>query len=414
MEARLYIPYRHRVFAILYFFTSLVLLMEWANMLPMANVFRKVKYLYIVFMILLCIRDRWIRKNAKISYGVLGMMYLHTILFGFVFINDSIEGAIHDHAMQMIVYLSMVMVTFTYIVQNNIFELFVNISYLVAGIQLLFSAVCHPGDFVNPLWGIVQTFTATFRYKNSFGFVHPGFLANECFLVFVLSILFWEVNKDKNAKRKKIVLCEFFLFDAIAFLMLIAAAERAGILSVAMLIIFYLFFSYTGLLRKKSMRLALPFIIIISIFAVVDSGLWAHIWENSNRELNITVNYPAFKQIGNIWTGMGYVGSDAFQKGSNVFSVTTSSLDMYYVYLFFTTGIIGCAIYGTSLVIILMKLVRGKKDSLGTAFLSIYISMLFLAFWQPSLFTYRYQSCFYLLVIMLVAISGGRCLGRNG
>ena len=410
MRLKIRIPGKHRAFVLLYFVTMLTLLLDQADALPMGVWLRKIKYLYILIMAFACVKRGTIRKSSRTAFQVLGLLVLHTLLFGFVFTNPRVAEATREHVTQLLIYFCMVGVTYLYVSQNRIFRLFINVSCVVVGTQLLISGLLHPGEFVNPFWGIVQIFTATYRYKTTFGFVHAGFLANECYLMIVLSILFWELNKGKTGRGRWLVLGTLLLFDGVAILMLIAAAERAGLIAAALAAAFYLFFSKTDLLGKKKFRLWLPVLIALGLGILFGTGLWSYIWANSNRSLNISVNYPVFRQVGNLWTGMGYVGSDGFQKANSVFGITTSSLDLYYVYIFFTTGVIGCVIQGSALVLILVKLARRKKDNLGIALLGIYISMLFLAFWQPSLFTYRYQSCFFLLVIILAAMHEDCCL----
>lgn len=410
MKIGIRVPREHSVFVGIFFVTMLILLLDQVDALPMANLLRKIKYVYIIVMTILCLKNGKLRKSSKDALFVMALLLFHTILFGFVFVNDIVADITYEHAKQLLIYFGIVLVTYIYIMQRNAFILFIDISFAVTGVQLLISGLLYPDDFVNPLWGIIQTFRATYRYKTSFGFIHAGYLANEAYLVIMLSIVFWELHKKAASNRKKIIIGEIILFDGLAFMMLIAAAERSGLVSAAIAIIFYVLFAKTQLLSKRWFKLLTPILIVFGVVILFETGIWNHIWENSNRSLNITVNYPVFQKIGNLWTGMGYVASHGFQKSASVFGEITSSLDMYYVYIFFTTGIIGCVIQGMALLIILCELGRRLDDALGIAFMGIYLSMLFLAFWQPSLFTYRYQSCTYLLIIMLVAICDDRCM----
>ncbi len=394
---------KHTTFIVLYSITILIMLLDQAGALPLAEVLRKFKYVYIAFVFVLCLKNRFVKKSLP-GLIVIGLLFVHTILFGYVFQNDVVVAATTEHANQMMIYLLMLAVTYIYISQEKIYTTFFNVTYLMSAVQLVVSALLHFNNFVNPIWGIIQTFRTTGRYRSYFGFTHSGYLSNQCYFVIVLSIIFYELNVKRDTGQKKTSLLTLIAVDAIAFLMLISSAQRSGVISVAMALIIYFALEVLKIHKKNWFRLAVVALILVACIFLFEFGVWDDIWNNSNRSLNISVNYPVFKEIGNLWTGMGYVESSGFQRGTSIYGITTSSLDMYYVYIFFTTGVIGCILMGLALLIVVCKVFTQRKNSLKYANVSITLSLLFWAYWQVNLFTYRYLSSFFFAIILLLSM----------
>ena len=341
----------------------------------------------------------------------ISLFLVHTILFGYVFTNSIVAGAISDNASQMMWFLITVIVTYFYVSQNNLFSIFISTSFYVSGLQLLIAGLMHRQDFVNPVWGLYQAFTADIRYKTAFGFVHPGYLSNACFLVIVLSVYFFELNRYKTGKQRTVMWVSLIGIDLLAGSMLMAAAERSGIISTFIVISFYFVFVFLRVRLEKKTSIFFASLFSVALIVTEVTGGFTYIWSNSNRALNITKNYPVFLELGNLWTGMGYTDNSAFHSEIAVFGMDTSSLDMYYVYIFFTTGIIGCILIGSALVIMLIKLLTQRKTALNITTIGLYLAMLFFAFWQCNMVTYRYVSPTMLFLIILFSMSDDFCLG---
>ena len=405
MSFILQIRKKDSLFVMLYCVTMFVLLLDQVGLLPLAEIFRKIKYVYIIVMMVLCLGRARIAKAWLPSIFIFILLFIHTILFGVVITNKIVAGETLEHAAQMLVYLVMAFVTYYYIIINDSLGVFVDATYMVSSLQMLLTAFYYRSQFVNPLWGLYQTFAGGHRYKVAFGFVHPGYLSNACYFTLILSIIFWEIHKHEINEKKKQIILGICAIDGVIVMMLLSSAQRSGFLAtVIALFIYWITLNKNKRIYrflKVIIPLALPFIIIS--FRVND--VWNYIWDNSNRSLNISVNYPVFREIGNLWTGMGFVESSGFIKDNSVFGITTSSLDMYYVYIFFTTGIIGCVIIGSALIILTVCIYKSPKNEFRNAISALYISILFFAFWQCNLFTYRYVSSFFVQVLLLSAIS---------
>ena len=124
---------------------------------------------------------------------------------------------------------------------------------------------------------------------------------------------------------------------------------------------------------------------------------------DANRDGNYEINLPIFEQMGAFWTGMGYIESAGFLNGA--YGYETFPVDVYYLYIYLSTGVIGSVIIAIPLIYMLIKLIRKKTWFAQIIGLSIYIAMLFDAFWQVNLFTYRYIPTLFLAVLIITEIS---------
>ncbi len=405
---------RHVLFSIAYFVSLLILLLNQINELPWAEQLRKVKYPYVFFVLLLVIINARVKKGTKAAMLVMLLYISHAVLFGYVFVNAIVAYHISDNASQMIWFLLFVLVTFLYVSQNNFFKGFINLSFYACGLQLFIAMINHRDNIVNPLWALVHSFTADIRYKNAFGFVHAGYTSNACFLTLVLSLFFFEIYRHTEEFKKLWFWLSFLVIDAIAGIELMAAAERSGIISTFLVFAVYIIFVF---FRIRIERKTLWFLIglgVVAVLVFIASGTFEDIWSKSNRDLNITVNYPLFKQYGSTWTGLGFVENAAFHADRNLFPMATSSLDMYFVYIYFSTGLLGTIMLGTALLIILIKLLINKKTDLNILAMGFYGAMLFFAVWQCNLFTHRYISSYVISVIFLCTMSNDCCLEDYG
>lgn len=401
---------RYLPFEIAYFVTLVILLLNQIDALPMAVTLRRIKYPYVFFVALLVIINPTVKKGVKASLFAIFLYILHNYLYGNVFVNQMVAPQIASNTSQEFWFLMFVLVTFLYVAQNNCYKEFITVSFFATGVQLLVAGLQHRDNFVNPIWGLYQTFTAEYRFKNQFGFVHPGYTANAAFTVIVISIFFFEIYRETEDFKKKWFWISFITIDGLAGLILVSAAERSGIISAFLVLFPYMFFCFFRLRFERKTLATLIFIAIIALLIFIASGGFADIWADSNREMNISVNYPLFQVYGDPWTGLGFIENAGFHEDQMLFPMPTSSLDMYYVYIYFSTGLLGCILIGLALVTILIKLICNKRTNMNIIALSLYLTMLFFAFWQSNLFTHRYISSYILSVIFLCTMCNDCCL----
>ena len=130
---------------------------------------------------------------------------------------------------------------------------------------------------------------------------------------------------------------------------------------------------------------------------------WTSIWGNANREANISINVPVFRQMNAFWKGMGYIESAGFY--NDAYGYDTWPVDIYYLYIYLSTGIIGSLIIAIPLLYILYRLIRKKDNFTRYVMLSVYIAILFDGLWQVNIFTYRYIATLFIGVLLLITIS---------
>lgn len=410
---KLNIPKQHLLFVVAYVFTMMTLLLYQTNALPFALILRKTKYLYVLFVFSLFLLNGRVKRNNGGALLTIGLFFVHTILFGYIFVNPIAAANIENNANQMLWYILMVLVTYLYVAQNDLFELFINVSFYVIAAHAMLCVIMYPHDIVNPLWGFKQAFAGGIRYKTTFGYVHAGYLSNAAYLMVVLCIYFYEINKKYTGTKKKVMWISLAMMGAMALEMLAAAAERSGIISSVMVIAFYAVFVFFKVRIEKMTMVSFFILGVIALEIMTAAGVFEYIWANSNRSLNITVNYPVFQQLGNLWTGLGFVDNSGFHKDISAFGVETSSLDLYYVYIFFTTGVVGCILIGSGLLLMLFRLLFQRKTDLNLTTIGLYLSMLFFAFWQCNMVTYRYVSPTVLFTIILCGMTKDFCIGNN-
>jgi hypothetical protein len=100
--------------------------------------------------------------------------------------------------------------------------------------------------------------------------------------------------------------------------------------------------------------------------------------------------------------------SDPHNGGISAFGVRTSSLDMNYLFMYCTTGILGCCMMAFVLIILGISLYKNREQRYGGYYLVLYICMLFYAFWETILFTYRFWAMIVPHVILLYGAYRGK------
>lgn len=412
-------------FAFLYFVTILVLLLDQLDNVPLMEQLRKIKYAYMLVMAawyFLTLRNDAAKDRLQRSSNIVMLLVVsHTLLFGFVATNDMVAPYIYIHAREMLIYYVLVYFTLVYVYENKLLYMYSVATYIALAIQLIWACASHLGDMVNPLtyW---RVFFTDLRYRTDFGFVQFGYTANYCVFALCVSLLIFEILREsKKLKEHAKMLILMAVCDIIILCMLFSTAGRSGILSVFLVLGIYCTCMFLSSLSEKARVQAKNIIIIsIALFVLVLflAGSFSSIWEDSNRELNVSVNYPVFKKVGNIWTGMGFVENGEFQVNrtnnwTSIFGERTSSLDIYYLYLFFTTGIIGCVMIGSALLYMLYKTMKGARLRYGAYGFALCVGWMFYAYWQCNMLTYRYYSPWFYLVVILYIIDNFNKVNEN-
>lgn len=380
---------------------------------PMAG---KLKFIFIFYCIWDCFYGGNCKWNKRVIF-IISVLVLYVVLWGTVFKNNVVAGEIESHCIMMSYYLILLFFSYSEISKYRCINGYISSSYFACITVLFIQFMLHFREIVkNPLY-IFKAIFSTMRVRSSFGFLHVNYVGNICFVTFILSY-FFSIQFREKGKNKTYKMFLVAFSNIVCYFMLISTSSRAAILSsIIFFICVFISKKYEHIKISKIAKIYMLFATIITIICVfliaIKTGLLDYIWLNSNRQLNVSENLPLVKVIGNIWTGMGFVDNSVFIPSwsnstglTSAFGASTSSVDMYYVYLFCSTGIFGCTIIGSILLYIAYVLWKQKNLKNRNIYISIYISILFYAFWESVIFSYRFWSMLILTVLLLCAVEG--------
>lgn len=389
---------KKQLFLWAYFLMMLGLLLSTTDFMPMTSLFAKLKYLFIVVCIGDILSNRGkIDKIDKSVFTVILIVLFHNLLFGNFVVNDIVKQETSDHCIMTMLYIIILFLIYYEVKHYNCYIEFLKYSYVSLTCVVFILFFSHLWQVVwNPLF-IIRTFFGV-RITMNFGFGHSNYVGLLCFVIFTLSyFLLMEMKKSNILDKNGFFIIYMIVGNIITYLMFNSASSRSPILSMFIMVTIILLYAIINkwFTKSKKQSFILMVICILIIIVIMNLlGFWSYLWNNSNRQLNIEINYPIFQELGNFWTGMGWVENGGFQTNvsnnfTSVFGVRTSSLDMYYVFIFFTTGFIGCVLIGVALLSILVSLIKKSTDLLGVSYLAFFVALLVYSFFETILFTYK-------------------------
>lgn len=396
------------IFLAFYGIAIATLLLSTTDNVPMQSLFGSVKWLYLVFSIAnVLIHVRRFNKKILVCAGIL-LSYI--LLFGVFFVNDVVALETRQYLVQMLIYSGLLLLTYLQVRRFNCFIEFIKATYVSLSVSLLFAYFTHFSETTfNPMY-FIKVIIFDLRRRSTFGFIQQNFVGAICFLTFLVSLIYlYYVFKTRGIKTLNPFIAYMIVADAVIWMMFQSTSSRASLTSFFLLLICFFLFEFV--IKKKKLFIVCCIIGVIGILTlliVFGDGIWSA----SNRSANITENIKWVEVIGNKWTGMGFVENSAFQYhwvdgvGSSAFGVRTSSLDMYYVYLYCTTGIIGCLMIGSILIYMAILIYKRRKEPFAPMMISIYICMLYYALWESVIFAFRFWPFFIVFVILWCFIDG--------
>lgn len=366
---------------------------------PFVGIIYNVKYLYMVIITFFCLYDGILIWNKRISVGM-GLLIIHTILYGVLFINPRIQSYTEVHFEQMMGVYILTLFTCIYVYKKDCYLLFLEMSFLALALFILWCAITHPGAFVNPVY-FVNIFSRTQRFRSHFGMGDVNYCGNYCVYLLLVSFFLWcQWRKERKIQSKR-TLAIVAGIDCIALWMLLSTASRSAILSLA------LFFGCYGLLSNRQIIIrnwklvsaVVGVLGLILVIILVSTGILADIWLESNREGNFSINYPIFLQYGNYLNGMGYMDNSGYL--GMVYGYPTTAMDVYFLYIPFSTGILGSILIFGQMIYLLYQLLRHGNTEGRDLALSLFIMMLYYAIWQVNYMNYRYYTGIIHMIILL-------------
>ena len=374
----------------------------------LANYGTKFKYVFILY----CLIDIVSHKKKPCSWNVtilFSLLTLYVLVWGFVFTNPIVAAQTADHRKTMLIYLAMLIPCALEVIHYQCVAEYTVSSGTALCLVLVTQVVSHRDEMIlNPVFA-VRSFLSHNLVRSTFGFLDTNFVGNACFLV--LCILFmayiFHLGNPLFHSRIRILLV---LTGLVVFLIMLCTSTRTAIICLVAFcggaaVIRTLEFVRLSRASAKALKKYAVILLFLILVAAYATDFWERFWYSSNRELNFSANIRWVPILGNIWTGMGFVENGAFiTDASNnwisAFGVQTSSLDMNYLYIYCTTGILGCAAMAAILLILGISLYRNRKEKYGYYSFLMYIVILFYASMETILFTYRFWAMMIPYVIL--------------
>ena len=374
----------------------------------LANIGSQFKYAFILY----CLADLFSHKKRLCSLNVAVVFFLlifYVLAWGFVFKNPIVAVQIAGHRKTMLIYLAMLIPCALEVIHYKCIEEYTASSGAALCLVLLIQVVRHGNEMIfNPVFAI-RSFLAHDLVRSSFGYLDTNFVGNSCFLIACILFMVYLFHSSNSLFHSRIKVLLVLIGLIIFYIMLNTSSRTPMICLVAFAgsAAVIKWFGSVNFSRAsvKTLKKCIAFGIPMLIILLNVTGLWNHFWISSNRDLNVSVNLPWVPVLGNIWTGMGFVENGAFiTDASNnwisAFGVRTSSLDMNYLYLYCTTGILGCAVIALILLILGFSLYKNRKQKYGSYYLVLFTVILFYAFMETILFTYRFWAMMIPFVIL--------------
>lgn len=382
----------------LYCVTMLLSMLASVDNTPLKVVLYNVKYLYIVVIVFFCFYDGILIWNRRMAVG-LGLLILHTILYGVIFTNPYIQIETNAHFQQLMATYIITLFLCIYVYKKECYLLFLEMSYLALALFVLWCALTHLGNFVNPIY-FINIFSRSERFRAHFGMGDVNYCGNYCIYLLILSFFLWhEWCKHGKMPDKKVKIMVLGI-DAITLFMLLSTASRSAIISLALFFLLYgiLKMRY-AIVRNWKLVLSVGGVLVVSLAVVLGAtGAISSMWQESNREGNYSINYPIFLEYGNYINGMGYMDNSGFL--SKAYGYETTAMDVYYLYIPFATGILGSAIILVQMIYLLYQLLRHGDTEGRDIALSLFVMMLYYAIWQVNYMNCRYYTGIMHMVIL--------------
>ncbi len=319
---------------------------------------------------------------------MMSFLMVHSVLFGFVFINGQVKALTNDHGKEMIIYTLLIILTSYFVWTQDIFFDFMAWNFWTMAVILLRAGITHTSHFVNPVL-FVHVFSSNHNLRSTFGFGHANFTGNICVFTLIYSVFLLEdIRKEGKVKYmledryvKAILITDILIGE-----ILLSTQSRTSVLAGLIFAGIYIFYNWNDVFKLSyRSRAMLSYIAVLLIVFFIISGGPASVWEGAHRSDNITVNYPLFKLF-SPWTGMGYIPPYGFY--TKAYGLDTFALDIYYLYIFFSTGYLGTGLIVCLLVSTLVFVITIKNEGNKVLALALYASMLITGIGQTNMIVY--------------------------
>ena len=323
---------------------------------------------------------------------MMSFLMAHSVLFGFKFINPHVKALTNDHGKEMIIYTLMIILTSYFVWSQGLFFDFMAWNFWTTAVILLRAGITHTSHFVNPVL-FVHVFSSNHNLRSTFGFGHANFTGNLCVFTIAYSIfLLEEIRREGKVEYllddryvRAIIITDLLIGE-----ILLSTQSRTSILAGIVFAAVYIFYNWNDVFKLPyRVRATISYVAVVIVVLFIVAGGPASIWAGAHRSDNITINYPLFKLF-SPWTGMGYIPPYGFY--TKAYGLDTFALDIYYLYIFFSTGYIGTALIICLLLATLIFVIGIRNKGNKILALALYAMMLVTGIGQTSMIVYTLLS----------------------
>lgn len=392
---------------LMYFVTMTILLLNCTDNLPITFQLRKIKYLFIALLIADFIFSGDYLVSKVSAYVIIGFA-VHALVFCLLFTNQRVAMDTYLHLREMIIYLVMLFFLVNAVERYHALTLFTELTAVSLVVFLLWTGFTHLQDFVAPRYWLL-VFLRDARVRHDFGMIQYNYAGFFCAVGLIIFYAVYRLHRRAGS-----VTCgeaaAFFAMELYTGAILLSTGSRGSILMAA--VFFATAFVRSRTFRELGRRRYVVVLLMLFFAGVILYANRSFLNAQGTRLENFTVNWPFFLEEGRYFTGMGYMESSGFIDQS--YGYATWPVDIYYLYIFFSTGILGFIMVVAILLFLFARLAKDHSWFIYNISFPLYLASLVSALGQVNLFTYRYIAALFTAVLFLApfGIEGRREAGR--
>lgn len=391
---------------ILFFITVLSMLVLESDNIPMVGLISKFRYLYLVFIwsCLLVLKPYWHKKVSLIMALLVG----YILLFGYVFANPIVIGNIHGHAKEMLLFVLMSFGTAHFIKLYDARKEFLIAVALAHCIFIVWAFLTHPCGidlikYVLLLPKIVLMDVGNGRFYGTSSYNAIGNIISSA--IWFLLLVYSNNRKEEDVfliKKDQQSLAGIFLF-CFLFAVLCTTTSRGELLSFILGGMIWFGMIWKVYVGNKSNRFFQNMMIgssyMVLLLYICKSVMFSAV---SGRSDNWEINWISFQRMGRYLTGMGYVNPWSFLMKSFP-GYTTYACDVYWYYVFFSTGILGSSMLFVILVLLFIEILKHRTNNYlyDCTIKTMVPVIIFNNFFHATFLSYNYISSVFVLTFLL-------------
>lgn len=363
-----------------------------------------VRYVYTIIMMGVTIRSSYIVKNKSV-FVIVGLFVLHTLVFGYCCVPENISSFVHDNAKEQLIFWIFVFTTANYVYRKRLTEQFLYISQMCMALLVDYSYITHFNG-IAPIKFLPRLLQGgNNRVRFSFGFTSWNTMAYTAVAAIMLTII---VIRNRRNIGKGIDF--YWIFNSmsllISILVVLSTQSVGAILAVGLyFFVIRMFDTKFRLLNKAFVSQLLKFRALLTVGSLLITYAIYVLRISKSRSYWISLNSRIFNMYSNKLIGLGYTTFTGFLH--DVFDYGTGPIDSYYVYILYSTGILGFAMIMIALTYMLFRYVKlyaaGRTDKLDDSIISLFIVILFICFNESSLvLPFESQTYIYWILFLLV------------